>query len=542
MDCRDAQPNDDVVTNRVSTGQLLRGTVRVLTGLFVGLLAGFATTLAIVMVRVILEEVYLHGIGEVVGWLGLPILVGSLAGVWIAIRSPSREFWRMIGRVVAGMIGGVIVGALVGGLVSGEPSAPWSGGIIGAAAGAIFVMVLSAPTRTPVTALLVPVVLGSCSDPEAPSASRSAEAPDPAEVESVVFLLGDPGVARIDDFPVLARMREDVEKWSERVDGEGNVVMLTLGDIIYPDGLHPVGDPTRESDSLRIADQIAVVSGEQATAAGARGLFLPGNHDWGQEEDWEGAVRLVRLADFLEAWGGPAAGRVELTPEAGSGGPGVFDVGERLRIITLDTGWWLLGASRAEKDALLRGVARALEGAGPRRTVMAAHHPLESGGPHGTAVEFGRTLGLRMVLRKAGIMLQDLESRPYRDLLRGLEEIFLETGGPDLFVGGHEHSLQVFDPEQGNNPRSLVVGSASKLTSVRAVPGMAFGVGKPGYAKIFFLSDGRIHVRIDAVPPSYLRCDQGSDPSEVCMSEAMESFETVWSETIGRSSVNAGQP
>lgn len=507
-------------------------------GLIVGLVVGIAVTLAILALRAAVANVYIHDFGAVVGWVGLPIAVMPLLGTALGFYGRRGWAWLTLGATTGGLVCGAAAGAVVGALVTPEPSGPWAGGIVGAAAGALSGTVWAAtgyPGRDAVRTaamLLVPLLMSACAPPDAPQEARIEPAPDPAQVDAVLYLLGDPGVARMESFPVLPEMRRDMESWSAKLDSSSGVALAVLGDVVYPDGLHPPTDPTRTTDSLRVADQISIVSTAAAERIGARAYFIPGNHDWGQEEDWAGARRLAGLDRFLQGWSGSARGRIALSPEPGEGGPHVVDVGDHLRLVTLDTAWWLLGAEEDEKSAVVEGVRDAIEGAGARRIVMAAHHPLESGGPHGTFSDLGSTLGLRVLLREAGILLQDLDSRPYQDLLRRLDGVFRATGGPDVFAGGHEHSLQVFGPQGEDVTRSLVVGSASKLTGVAMAPGMEFGRSEPGYAKIFALDDGSLHIRVEAAPARYLRCDDGPGDPDRCMREALRSFRTVWAETL----------
>jgi hypothetical protein len=511
-----------------------RGAVGLLLGLFVGL----AITLSILALRAAIQNVYIHGFGEVLGWMGLPVLVLPIFGAVVGFSARKREAWFSFGATAGGLVGGIAGGTLVGGLVTAEASGPWAGGIVGGAAGALVAAAWSGRhlvRRHPAhaaAALVAPLLASACAAPDAPREARLAPPPEAERVEAVLYLLGDPGVGRMESFPVLPEMRRDMEAWSERLDSTSHAAMAVLGDIVYPDGLHPPADPTRTTDSLRVADQIGIVSTPPADEVGARAYFIPGNHDWGQEEDWAGARRLVGLDRFLQSWSGSARGRVFIAPEPGTGGPQVIDMGEHLRLVALDTGWWLLGAEEGEKDAVIEGIRRAVEGADGRKVVMAAHHPLESGGPHGTFSEFGSTLGLRVLLREAGILLQDLDSRPYQDLLRRLDEVFHATGGPDVFAGGHEHSLQVFGPQGEDVTRGLVVGSASKLTGVSMAPHMKFGRSEPGYAKLFALDDGSLHIRFEAAPARYLKCDGESQNQDRCMDDALRSFRTVWAETI----------
>lgn len=542
---RDIQPRKDDAAHATSASETRGGpkhlalrAATVAGGLVLGAVSGLLVVLALAGLRRVVENMYVHGFGDFVGWLGAPAAVGLVGGIVAGFALPVRAFWRRATLLMAAIAIGAVLGAAAGLLLGSEPSAPWVGGLIGAGglAALAWVGLLVRTLRpgavavVPLAALLVPLV--ACSGPAAaPNEPRTMPAPDPAEVESIVFLVGDPGLARREDDPIIHKLRADIERWSAQLGPNANVAAVTLGDMMYPDGLHPVGHELRERDSLRMVSQIAIVSGEAADRAGALAVFTPGNHDWGQEEDWAGARRLVRLEEFLESWEGPAAGRLILSPEPGTGGPGVLDIGPDLRLLLLDTAWWLYDAAPEAKAAVIDSVRAAIRSAGGRRIVMAAHHPLESGGPHGTAPDLRRSLGFRFLLKKAGLLLQDLDSRPYADLRRQLLAAFDDVGHPDVFAGGHEHSLQVFQADATAARRGVVIGSASKLTEVRYAPGMKFGRSEPGYGKLLLLRDGRLHLRIEAAPARYLTCEGAADVN-ACVEEGVAAYRTVWAEEI----------
>lgn len=524
---------------------------RILTGIVLGVVMGFATTLGYLAFRAAVEEVYLHSWSDL---FALPYyipallpLVSLLAG---AVRLPARGFWRVSGLFLTATAAGSAIGAGLGALTTTHASGPWAGGLIGAGVAALLVSLATLvhafrtkPDRDSpwdgsgpmigAYGVLGAVLLGGCGPTPAPAPgeARLQPAVDSSSVESVVFLLGDPGVARAHSFPVLRRMRQDVEAWSSILGGDGHVRLLLLGDLVYPEGIHPVGHPTRETDSLRLVDQISVVGGPRADAADARAAFIAGNHDWGQEEDVEGAIRLVRLDEFLRSWEGEGQGRVSLAP-APDHGVHVTDLGRHLRMILLDTGWWILGRDEGDERAFTKAVRHALETAGDRRILVAAHHPMESGGPHGVGVDLGSFLGIRTLLKKAGILVQDLDSKPYASLERRLSGMFSQLRRPDVFAGGHDHSLQVFSGPDAGGRRALVVGSSSKLSGVTDAPGMLFGRSEPGYGKLLVLDDGDIVVELDAAPAEYLSC--GPEDDAECLGRGIEAYRTVWRETVPR--------
>src|SRR5690606_7365855 len=94
---------------------------------------------------------------------------------------------------------------------------------------------------------------------------------------------------------------------------------------------------------------------------------------------------------------------------------------------------------------------------------------------------FWETFGVRYVLFRSGAILQDISSRPYRELDSGLRSIFSRYDPPIAFIGGHEHSLQVIEGVEPTDPLyNIVSGSGSKLSSVGPVEGLVFGQTAPG--------------------------------------------------------------
>ncbi|MEX2569741.1 MAG: hypothetical protein WD737_00445 [Gemmatimonadota bacterium] len=360
--------------------------------------------------------------------------------------------------------------------------------------------------------------------------------PDPAEVESVLFLVGDAGDARMEHSPILQRLRDDVEGWSERLEQDSTVVVLYLGDIVYPLGLHPPDAPEFPSDSAIVMDQVAVVAGPAAVSRSARAYFLAGNHDWGLEEEWAGFDRLTNLANFLAAANATRGANVAVAPDPGTGGPHVVDVGRHLRLLLLDTAWWILDGGQLgldDRPEVLSRIREAMRQAGGREIMVAAHHPFRSAGPHGGEVSFWRTLGIRYLLTQSGAVLQDITSVPYRELEAGLRSIFASEGSPLAFVGGHEHSLQLFEALESTDPAyTLVSGSGSKLSSIAEQPGMLFGKSAPGYMRLIVEKDGGMTVFVEATGAEYLSCEGAAEGEAVCMEEGMAAVQTVHFESL----------
>lgn len=529
---------------------------RTLHGFVAGLLAGAIVGLGIVVARARFFGHFFHDPTDALGWPALPaaLLVG--AGAWLGWHRP-----RLLGRAVLGAIAGLATGIGLGvgvGAVVSDASGMWAGAVLGAGLGVVvggvgaYVWAVESdwwegtadsPVEPGATraarwagSLLVLTFLGiGALEPGVAPAPTDPELavplPDTADVERVVYFLGDPGNALPATSPVMAALRADVEEWAAALSADSSVVVAVLGDLIYPSGMSDTTSAARERDTLVIRAQMDLVDGPAGREHHARLVLIPGNHDWGEHPGYGGVVHLELLAEFVERHA--EAGRhVTLAPAPGTGGPRILDLGRHLRLVILDSAWWLLGADDEEKERLLTAVGDALMGADGRRTVVAAHHPFESGGPHGALVSFAGVTGLRMITSKSGAMLQDLHSGPYRRLRAGLLDVFDRVGPPDLFAGGHEHSLQVLrnagPPEP---PTTLVSGSGSKLTEVGYAPGMRIGRAEPGYARLFVLRDGRLVLSVEATPAEFLSCPDDETRAR-CIGRGVASFRTVWSDTL----------
>jgi hypothetical protein len=339
------------------------------------------------------------------------------------------------------------------------------------------------------------VLLGvlACAGTPAPTPAPVPVLP-PDEVEASLYLIGDAGDPDPHGEPVLEALRRDLA--SSRAER----VVVFLGDNVYPRGLPAPGDRDRAEAERRLAAQV-----ETVREAGATGFFVPGNHDWYGKDGWES---IRRQEAFIDSAG---TGALRLRPSGGCPGPSVVDLGRRIRLVLLDTQWWLRGgpkptdpSSDCPEDAeseVVDSLHAAVTGAEGRLVVVAAHHPLASGGVHGG--HFGwkdhlfplrnvaRWLWLPLplvgslypVIRSRGISSQDMSSRAYRRLIRAFRRAFAEAP-PDLYAAGHEHNLEVI--ARAGVPLELVSGGGIYGHSGRAVriPGSLFARKASGFARL----------------------------------------------------------
>jgi hypothetical protein len=289
------------------------------------------------------------------------------------------------------------------------------------------------------------------------------------QVEARVLLLGDAGAPAVPLDPVLDAARKEAGRDPQ------NTVVMFLGDNLYPRGLVGKNDPARKEMERRLEAQLAV-----STKSGAHAIFVPGNHDW---DAWgpDGWNAVKRQAEFIAEKG---EGRAELLPADGCPGPVVRDVGPRLRLVLLDTQWWLHAFSKPKhpdspcpadsETEVLEQLEQAIATADNRYVVVAAHHPLATGGLHGGY--FGwrdHVFPLRArkswlwiplpglgsiypMARRGGVSDQDMSGKLNRRMREALEGVFSRRA-PLIYAAGHDHNLQVMS---GKDVRYILVSGA----------------------------------------------------------------------------------
>lgn len=365
--------------------------------------------------------------------------------------------------------------------------------------------------------VLIPlwVCLPACGSSHGVSA---AVAPVPAapraEIAATVFFIGDAGAPAEppDEEPVLAALRVAVA-------AAPHPLVVFLGDNIYPRGLPDSADPERPEAERRLRAQLSVLR-----ATSTRGVFVPGNHDWERmgREGWDAVRRQER---FVAADGERAA----LLPGGGCPGPAFVDLGSVVRLVALDTQWWLQDGPRPEgptstcpaasEQAVVESLHTTLATADGRAVVVVAHHPLASGGPHGG--HFGwqdHIFPLRHlqgwlwiplpligsvypIARESGISSQDTPSAAYGRMVAAFDTAF-NGSRPLIYAAGHDHGLQVIG---GTSARFLLVsggGIFGHLDPVTTLDSTRFARSASGFMRVEFLRDHRARLAVTVVDRS----------------------------------------
>lgn len=319
----------------------------------------------------------------------------------------------------------------------------------------------------------------------------------PDSVETDIFLIGDAGHPAPGEEPVLVALQKQIREVS------GRALVVYLGDNIYPAGLPDSTHPER-----RATEEILEAQIEPLLATRTPGIFVPGNHDWGGmgPTGWDAVRRQER---FVEEHG---KGLVRFLPDGGCPGPVPVDVGKSLRLLVVDTHWWLhrgpkplhpASDCRADEEEELVEAIRAelrqawLDG---RYTIVVAHHPLASGGQHGGYFDWPTYLfPLHPWARLGGHFAdQDVTGEEYRDMIISFSRAFREHP-PLVYAAGHEHNLQVL--HRGPARYLLVSGGGiyGHVTPVRAITGAQYTNSASGFMRLTVLNGGNVRLAVVVV-------------------------------------------
>jgi hypothetical protein len=314
---------------------------------------------------------------------------------------------------------------------------------------------MSLRTRSLLAGVTLVLTLAGCgtAPPPEPAAPRdqaaAAAAPPPppppaSQPVDSVFLVGDAGDRGAND-EVLAALHEEVQEASAAL-GSGHVTVIFLGDNIYQNGLPDEnGTPAFKSALALLAAQVDSAN----VNSGVEVYFVPGNHDW-DHQGKRGLARIKRQTRELRKFGS----NVEMLPGDGCPGPSVKTAGDRLQILFLDTQWWLHRHAKpaaadcspgTEKD-VTAAIEKALANAGGRFSILVAHHPLTSGGPHGTD-------------RKPAANEQDQDDPTNLHMRTAIRDA-LKPSPPLAWASGHDHTLEVL---QGGGAQFLLVSGAGNF-------------------------------------------------------------------------------
>lgn len=329
------------------------------------------------------------------------------------------------------------------------------------------------------------------------------------EVAYRVILIGDAGEPAKDyPEPVLVALKNQASLIE-------STVVIFLGDNIYPNGLPDKNDKKREEYETKLDQQINVVEN-----AGVTSYFISGNHDWASDNDigWE---QVKRQADYILSNNNS---KIQFAPLNACPGPELANFGSKINLIFLDSQWWLQEKGRPDPEScncsiydevdIVNSLDSLLNKSNNFFTIIAAHHPLSTHGPHGghftwkehifPLTEISDVLWLPLPIigssyplsRNLGISNQDISSSVYENYITEMENVLSKYSGI-IYASGHEHAIQIIDGVGDNTYIVSGAGSYDYHTRSIGVDDDTIFVGEyGGFVLIDLLKDDRIMLTV----------------------------------------------
>ena len=335
-----------------------------------------------------------------------------------------------------------------------------------------------------------------------------AISPPSSETRSYqVFLVGDAG--GIDEpSPLLGTLTDHLQQAGE------DAAIVFLGDNIYccglPDSLHP----DREKAEQRLRYQLDAVKPFQG-----RIVFLPGNHDWNHSKPG-GLEMLARQEEFVETY--LDRGNT-FRPDDGFPGPDEIKLSDRIRLVAIDTEWWLTRHERGEGEYedydieeegdFLLALHEVIQDNDDEHVLVVGHHPIYTNGTHGGRFPLKTHLfPLTEIWDNAYIPLpligslgpmyiryfgsrQDIAHQDYSALIHGMQRAFGEHESL-IYASGHDHNLQYF---KGMFHDYIVSGAGSRPSYVAKGGKASFTYSGAGYSVLNYYQDGSVWVEMWAM-------------------------------------------
>lgn len=329
---------------------------------------------------------------------------------------------------------------------------------------------------------------------------------DDSSIVNRILLIGDTGDPSLtNQEPVLLALQKQAAQL------QAKSFIIVLGDNIYPYGMPDLEASERQNAEDKFKQQLDLIMSSKAKA-----VFIPGNHDWAQgtEEGWS---RIKNEQAFISSKYFP---QIRLLPEYGCPGPSVIEVGTNIKIIVLDSQWWLhsgtkpsAGCDCGTENEIVKKLDSLLTAYTNDKVIIAAHHPLASYGPHGgyfswkdhifPLLNINSNLWIPLpvigsiypLTRMLGITNQDMSNAEYQHYILQIENV-LKNHKNLIYAAGHEHSLQILNGI--NNSIYLVsgFGTSSHHTELAKGERTLFAASQPGFMQIDLYRDGNIKVSV----------------------------------------------
>lgn len=297
-----------------------------------------------------------------------------------------------------------------------------------------------------------------------------------------VYLIGN-----LDDSNLELRLQQ-FEKAVKKEENNQKYTLLILGDI----------KQQHKSNQNVLTSFI-----KKITSSGSQVLAVTGDHDW-DNSGYHG----LDSANALQKDFKTKIGTNIFIPKKNCPGPYIQDIGKKIRIIGINSQWWLhpyrkilptdSECKNILKVQIIDELAEAIETAGDRKVIIMAHHPITSGGVYGGNSNLKGQLfpfshndrnnktflpifgSFHHYYRQNVGSEQDFSSPEYKQYIKDIEEVLYEHQNV-IICSSHEYDMQLL---RLNNNYQLISGSFLNNAQVSRKENTIYKENTSGFVKL----------------------------------------------------------
>jgi len=306
-----------------------------------------------------------------------------------------------------------------------------------------------------------------------------------------VYLIGDAGEDTISG-KALTMLKENLLS-------DPNSTVIFMGDNVYPSGFKS----KNKNSVMCLESQLQILNNYKGNV-----YFIPGNHDW-QAQGPKGLKRLAKEQVYVEEYlknKTNVSNKNESTflPENGLPGPETVLLNSKLRLIIIDTQWFLhyykknkIHSKKNTKELFYSHLDSLLILAkhDGEKVIITAHHPMFTNGQHSKSKQPLRFLVNYTPFKILGLLgldrllSQDIDQPRYKKMRNRMLKSFNQYDNI-IYASGHDHNLQCF--KEGADCY-IVSGAGSKLSHFskkKKFDSLFQDDSKTGFVKVQYETDG----------------------------------------------------